>query len=347
MDVKNSSPSKDRFNLLLKNADRLVSHLPQGTYSAGVDEARDIARDPWMVESLNLDPYWPKWNSPWWYFTLCMEMNYTSSIVPTSLLEHFADRVNEHYLKVFPLKEDEFPAGKDPMRHILCFCAMGTAVQILENSGINTDERIPWLRPWFERYQMADGGYNCDEAAYVRAQPRSSIVSTVPMLEALMKLQERGLSWRETEILDNGITYMLKRSLFKSICKNAPMDPDFTRLTFPRFYEYDVLRGLSLVSNWAVRFEKTLPFIAIEEALDLCCSKIRDDGQLYIERQFYADKKTPMYKDGQWTRGHDVSVFTLLKEAGPLETSSLMLTTALIDVLKNLQKLDDCGLIAF
>jgi hypothetical protein len=359
VNVRNSSQAKDRFNLLLKNSERLFGRFPSDACAAGFRELKDAVRDPWMVVSLNLDPYWPKWNSPWWYLTLCLEMGCTSGVdhagapahlsieLPTDLLEHFAARVNEHYLQSFPIKEEELPAGADPMRHILCFCAMGTAVQILEHGGIASDERIPWLRPWFERYQMADGGYNCDEAAYLNDQPRSSIVSTVPMLEALMKLSQRGLSARESAILDNGISYLLKRSLFKSICKNAPIDPNFSRLTFPRFYEYDVLRGLSLVCNWAVRFKKTLPFSAIEEVLDLCCSKIRDDGQLYIERQFYADKKTPMCKNGEWTRGHDVSVFTLLSQAGALETPSPALTIALMNVLKNLSELDERGSIEF
>lgn len=347
MNVKNSSPAKDRFNLLLKNADFLLADLSQDDYSDGFQKMRDVAEGPWAFDSMNIDPYWPKWNSPWWHFTLAMELGCKQGIFPTSVFEHFATRINRHYLQVFPIKEEELPPGKDPMVHILCFCAMGTAIQILEAQNINTDERIPWLRSWFQRYQLADGGYNCDEAAYIKDQPRSSIVSTVPMLEALLKLSERGLSRTESEILDSGIAYLLKRCLFKSICKNAPMDPDFTRLTFPRFYEYDVLRGLSLVCSWAVRFERTLPFGAIGEALDLCCSKIRNDGQLLVDRQFYADKKTLMYENGGWTRGHDATSFALLQKAGALQTPSYALTRSLMDVFQNLRKLDECGLVTF
>ncbi len=72
--------------------------------------------------------------------------------------------------------------------------------------------------------------YNCSEEVYLKATPRSSIVSTVPMLEALLQLSERGISDEEEAILDRGIQYLLDRRLFKSLSKKDEIiDPDFLK----------------------------------------------------------------------------------------------------------------------
>ena len=42
--------------------------------------------------------------------------------------------------------------------------------QVLAASGIDVERALPWIKPWFVRYQMADGGLNCDEAAYRQLQ---------------------------------------------------------------------------------------------------------------------------------------------------------------------------------
>lgn len=91
-----------------------------------------------------------------------------------------------HYLPFFPLLESELPAGIDPYRQILCHCALGTAMQILQAGGRDPWQDWPWLGEWLSRYQLPDGGYNCDEAVYTQSQ-RSSLVSTLPVLEALLQ----------------------------------------------------------------------------------------------------------------------------------------------------------------
>ena len=86
-------------------------------------------------------------------------------------------------------------------------------MQIFESRGIRSDEVMPWARSWFERYQINDGGYNCAEEVYLRDTPRSSIVSTVPMLEALLKLSDRGLSDAEDCLLQRLLGVPLRTDL--------------------------------------------------------------------------------------------------------------------------------------
>lgn len=327
VNVKNWPPEASNLMCLLNGACKFdVTDLAERALTPQILESVSYLDSDQAVDSLYADPYWPKWDSPWWHMTLLFEMGLAEKI-PDRAIDAFQSVARNHYIDVFPLKEEELPEGCDPTRNIYCFCALGTAMQILEARGLRSDEVIPWARSWFVRYQITDGGYNCAEEVYVRQSPRSSIVSTVPMLEALLKLSERGLSDEEETRLDSGIHYLLERKLFRSISKkDEVIDPDFLRLTFPRFYEYDVLRGLKLVTDWAVKRQKKLRWSAIEEAFALVCGKVNPaDETIDIERQFYSGKKTlALAENGEWSRGHEVSLFPLLEAAGALGPSPFL-----------------------
>jgi hypothetical protein len=116
----------------------------------------------------------------------------------------------------------------------MCFCAVGSLLCAAD--GVAT---IPWADDFIVRYQLPDGGWNCDEDSRV-----SSIVSTVPVLEYL--LTRPGLR----PVLERGMTYLLERGLFRSKRTGAVIDEAWLHPSLPRFYQYDVLRGLRLVARW-------------------------------------------------------------------------------------------------
>lgn len=64
-----------------------------------------------------------------------------------------------------------------------CHCALGCVYQLLAGYGVDVDSRLPWIRQWFLRYQMADGGFNCDAEAYsVEGECPSSMVGAIAPL---------------------------------------------------------------------------------------------------------------------------------------------------------------------
>src|SRR4051794_38584920 len=93
------------------------------------------------LESVRLDPYWPKWDSPWWRMTLLWELGLAARI-PASIAGCMAERIDEHYFHGFPTKD--YPAGLDPRTQILCPCAIGTIMQVLQACGLSPS-------PWLER----------------------------------------------------------------------------------------------------------------------------------------------------------------------------------------------------
>lgn len=224
---------------------------------------------PEALASIAADPYWPKWDGPWWRMTLLFEMGLADRI-PRPCVDLMTRTMNSHYLRFFPFRPEELPPGTDAFRHVACHCCLGTIYQVLSACGVDVDAEIPWIRPWFLKYQLPDGGLNCDESAYTKPEPHSSVVSTLSPLEAVLFCTKRDFTPKETQFLDRGADYLLRRKLFRSLSKGGDiMNPNWQKLCFPRFYEYDLLRGLRFVTAWAERRNQPLPHDAIAEALSL------------------------------------------------------------------------------
>lgn len=235
------------------------------------------------LRSLEKDPYWPKWSSPWWRMTLLWELGQAEKI-PSRAVEAMIQSMESRWVKEFPC-----PPGVDPKTGAPCHCALGTMYQVLHACGADVDGRMPWMREWFLKHQLADGGLNCDEASRV-----GSIVSTVPCLEAVLHCTKRPYTPRELDFLERGAFYLIERKLFRSKRTGKIIDGNWLWLCFPRFYQYDVLRGLTFLANWADKFKRNLPPDALADALKVLEAK----GELVNERYSYRDGKGNFFDGG-------------------------------------------------
>ncbi|MBK8202647.1 MAG: hypothetical protein IPK68_10140 [Bdellovibrionales bacterium] len=186
------------------------------------------------LESIERDPYWPKWDSPWWHMCLLNEMDLAKEI-PAASISKMVQVLKIHYLPVFPIKEEEVPTGTDPYRKIACLCAVGNMYQILFNTGVDVDQELPWMREWFLRYQLPDGGLNCDEKVYTKPVPKSSIVTTLSCLEAVLFCRSRDLTEGEVTFLNRGANYLLKQRLFRKASTGEVISKDWLEIRFPSF----------------------------------------------------------------------------------------------------------------
>jgi predicted acetyltransferase len=252
------------------------------------------------------DPYWPKWDSPWWHMLALWEMGLGHRI-PPSLLEFMAERLDAHYLHHFPLVESELPPGTDPFRQILCFCAMGTMFRLLRDEEINILHLFPWLKEWIERYHMEDGGFNCDEEAYSRPRPVSSIVSTLPMLELFFQLHM--LSDMDLEApLARGYDYLMAHRLTQSIRTGACVDDSWLLPIYPRFYDYDVLRGLAFAAEYGAMTGRSEKGDTLEEARETVQGWFPQQREIRLHTN---DGTLLPDGEGPWKRGPSTS-FPLL-----------------------------------
>jgi hypothetical protein len=270
-----------------------------------IAQAREWLVSPAVKTLLADDPYWPKWEGPWWAMTLLWELGRAEEIPPAAA-RAMVDAINRHYEREFPASEAEVKPGKDYYRDYGCFCMVGTMMQVLRAAGLDPDREAAWLRSFLLRYRLADGGWNCDAGKLT-----SSFLSTVIAAEALVHCTARELTQDEAEAVDGAAEYLQRRSLCRSLRKQRVADPTWLMPHFPRFYDYDILRGLSYLAAWSQRRDRSLDADAIR------------DSVLGIDR-FFADG-SPVFRD-------HLKIRTLRHQAAGEWERQPAASTALIDL---------------
>lgn len=283
------------------------------------------------IKTVTADAYWPKWNSPWWHMLLLHEMGETHQI-PEPIVEAYIASLNRIPLKIFPIHAHEMPEGIDPYRGSPCHCHVGNVYQVLAKRGVDVDQELPWIRPWFLRYQMADGGLNCDNEAYlVKDEVPSSMVGTIAAFEAVLLCTSRPFTTEEKSFLDLGALFLMKRKLMlgsdtKHNASERESAKNWGKLCFPRYYLYDVLRGLNALTSWAEKTGQSLPKAAIQEAVE-SIQKQFPTGEVRIGRHSYEGTGTILQNEnGEWIRRQPASFFPLLSKVSEIGSVSPFLS---------------------
>ncbi len=274
------------------------------------------------MESLEADAYWPKWDSPWWHMLLLSEIDEARRI-PAAMVDAMVARLDAMPLHVFPIYPGEAPPGTDPWRDVICHCALGSMHRVLTECGVDVAASLKWVEPWFERYQMVDGGANCDEKAYLAAECASSMVATISPFEAM-------LARPVSTFADRAAAFMIERQLTKGSpsvhnAEERATAPSWLEVCFPRFYFYDVLRGLCAVVKWAKGREQLLPVEAIATATAHLVAAF-PDGVVRVQRRAFAGRRTLVHIDGEWQQRPSASTFPLLEGASKIGEPSPVLT---------------------
>jgi len=103
-------------------------------------------------------------------------------------------------------------------------------------------------------------------------------------------------------------------------------EQDWLQPCFPRFYLYDVLRGLTFVLKWAEKRRKSLPAEAIGRVVAALVDKSQD-GAIRVERHAYEGIGTRILSDkGNWTRRPSATYFPLLMQVSEIGQVSPYLT---------------------
>src|SRR5450432_890718 len=296
---------------------------PSEVFTA-IDDAVDYLGSAEAIDSLAEETYWPKWDGPWWHMVLLWELGEARRI-PSRTVSAMVAGLNALPLHTFPIRDEDWPPGVDRARAASCHCALGTIDQVLTACGVDVDAKLPWIAPWFTRYQMSDGGLNCDESAYlVRDECASSMVGTVPAFEAMLR---RGPS----EFLERGGAFLVERELRLGSRSQHNADErdaqtSWLEPTFPRFYFYDVLRGLTALVRWCESVERSLPIEAIATAAQRLCA-IAPDGIVRVGRRaFEAHGTWARDERGAWVRREHAGSFALLDATSRIGAASAQLT---------------------
>jgi hypothetical protein len=287
------------------------------------DSVRYLGSDVAALD-IEADIYWPKWSSPWWHMLLLCELELAHRI-PRRIVDLMVAGLNALPLHIFPITDDDSPPGTDGWRDSSCHCAVGNIHRVLTACGVEVARDVPWIEPWFVRYQMQDGGANCDSSAYLVDECASSMVATIAPFEAMLQVNA-------TAYLDRAASFLIERRLVagspsqhNAVERDAA--PSWLLPSFPRFYFYDVLRGLSALVRWAVAYDRSLPVSAVVGVVEHL-SRSYPDGVVRLQRRSFEGVRTLARVEGVWTPRQPASVFPLLDAVSGIGRSCPVLTSS-------------------
>ena len=207
-----------------------------------------------------------KWDGPWWHMATLFEMG-ESRKVPRAAAERALELLKRGAWPRFVITAEDAPGSEaDRAKMDCCHCELGVFYMVLSSCGFEVDRDLPWIRPWFLEHQLPDGGLNCEPSAYGGSR-KSSVVSTLPPLEAVLFFTRREYTAAEAEFLDEGARYLIEHRLVCSKKDGTVINEEWLKPFFPRFFEYDILRGMYFLAEWSRRRGKGLPGDLIEEGL--------------------------------------------------------------------------------
>ncbi len=266
---------------------------------SGVLKANELSEVGALIQSekalrmIERDVYWPKWDSPWWYILLLEETGRLAE-VPVEVFKEMLICADRQYLKVFPVREEDVDGPVNGHTEVMCFCFLGGLMKIASKLDFDVFAHVPWAKSWLARYQLADGGYNCDESAYTTSG-KSSLVSSTVMLEGMIeyaKYTEDIESYAAN--MQKIVSYLLKHQVYLSTAGKEIPDTAWDKIIFPRFYEYDFSRGLEAIFDFLLLTGKKVRGVAIEQALAMLRQKT-GGGLAHSEKQWLSDEKTVSY----------------------------------------------------
>jgi hypothetical protein len=260
-------------------------------------------------QSIARDPYWPKWDSPWWHVQCLREIGLTHRI-PQPILDTLFQTTKSHYLPIFPFSDAEIPEGCDPYRSTRCHCQIGSQILLALQSHGSLEEHLPPAVEWFTKYQLPDGGVNCDGETYPRPRPVSSFVSTAPVLEALLESELLGVKIPDG-VVDGLARFFIERKLHRSFRSGVSVRPEWETPIFPRFYEYDLLRGVAILTQWMHRRDRWLNEPWFSDLVDsVTTTRDHNAGQATMRTHHNAFSIHPQ-DDHTWTNGKSTSFLLL------------------------------------
>jgi hypothetical protein len=314
------------------------------TIARGIADSVAYLGSDGALRSLEIDPYWPKWHSPWWHMLLLHELGEAERIPARALAAMVAGL--DRLLHSFPIQPEEVQ-GIDLHRDIACHCALGTMTAVLAAGGVEVERALPWVRPWFMRYQMADGGLTCDETAYRQTgECPSSMVATIAGLEAML-LGDTWTSDQRAFVMRAG-QFLIDRALVHGSPTVHNADErasalSWGALAFPRFYFYDVLRGLAALVRWAEAAGETLPAAVLAPVVAALVERA-PGGVVVVERKAYAGRTTILpTADRSPSARCPAMVFPLLEAASAVGDPSEALTRQWSQVRAGLVRLGRAG----
>lgn len=164
------------------------------------------------------------------------------------------------------------------------------------------------------------------------------------LLRRILLYTKQPFTAEEEAFLDRGAGCLMDREL-RLGCRathnveEQEDEQDWIKLCFPRFYLYDVLRGLAFILKWSEKRRQMIPTKAIRKVVAELTEKF-SDGDVRLERLAYEGIVTRiMTPAGEWSRVPQATLFPLLSQVSGIGQGSPYLTAQWNDCRQLIKKL--------
>lgn len=145
-------------------------------------------------------------------------------------------------------------------------CVLGMVIG-LAAYGKSQDIRIFEMVDYLLEHQMPDGGWNCSWDSTRRPSQKSSLHSTLTILEAFHQYLTGGYMHQVDAIKAMVIeaeAFILKKNLFRSVRTGEIINSDFIKFHYPMRWKYDAFRALEYFAATGRPYD-----VRMQEAIDL------------------------------------------------------------------------------
>lgn len=298
----------------------IIDWLLQGDVSIQYQVHRDLLRDSrpdmqaritregWgakFIDSRHPDGHWgkgfysPKWTST--HYTVLDLKILQAAPAHTAIGESIAQIARSH-------KADE--GGINPGKTIKesDVCINGMFLSYACHFGIDETELISIVDFVLDQC-MSDGGFNCRKNR--SGAKHSSMHSTISVLEGIHEYIRNGYTYRIENLgsaAASGREFLLIHQLYKSDRTGEVIHKDFTRLSFPGRWKYDILRALDYYRDAGIPWDDRM-----KSARNVLLGKRRSDGRWPLQARIPGTIHFEMEKPGQPSRWNTLRALRVLQ----------------------------------
>jgi hypothetical protein len=246
-------------------------------------------------------PYSPKYKSTYWQIMILAQLGTDinneetlracefvwglqlndggfSSSTKKGALEEYEWMRTRTVLKENLQPEPDFWARSMVMEHQYS-CLTGNLCAAMLRIGYCKDSRLTKALNWLAMIQNNDGGWLCPYWKAHINDTHSCFHGTICSLDAFSEAPERERSQESKRAIMKGADFLLMHRLYKADHHGYKViNPRWLRFSFPWFYGYDILRGLSVLTKLGYVNDERL-----SDAVEMLVQKRQPDGKWLLE----------------------------------------------------------------
>jgi len=158
-------------------------------------------------------------------------------------------------------------------------CLTGNVCAAMLRMGYGTDSRVVKALNWLVKVQNMDGGWLCPYWKAHIKDKHGCFYGTICPLEAFSEVPKEKRTPEMRRTIAKGAKFLLMHRLYKADHHGyRVINRQWLRFSFPWFYGYHILRGLSVLTKLVYTEDERL-----KDALELLLQKRRPDGTWVLE----------------------------------------------------------------